>query len=360
VSVAKSRDGQRPVPERRTPRRPRRDPAPLGRLPTVAATEAPGGDVAAGLRRAVAAAPSPPLPGGGHTFERMEVLAAVAAQDLSVGRLYEGHTDALAILAEAGRDPRPASALYGVWAARSPEDPTTASRSGAGWVLSGTKQFCSGVGIIERALVTAEAEDGYRLFDVDLAGAGIAAVEGSWPAVGMVGSASLTVTFDAVPVDADRTVGGPDFYTGRPGFWFGAAGVAACWYGGAVGLVEHLLDGLAAAPAEHVLTEVGRAVARVGSMRHSLEGVAAGGRPGPAAVGDRARDSALEVRDTVHAACTAVLAHVANAGGARPLGHDPAQARRAADLYVYLSQHHGPADSAQLGRLAHEQGLRWT
>jgi len=41
-----------------------------------------------------------PLPGGGATRERWRALAAVAAIDLSLAKIYEVHTDALAILAE--------------------------------------------------------------------------------------------------------------------------------------------------------------------------------------------------------------------------------------------------------------------
>jgi hypothetical protein len=48
-----------------------------------------------------------------------------------------------------------------------------------------------------------------------------------------------------------------------------------------------------------------------------------------------------------------VLQLTASLGGARPLCHDPEQAQRAADLYVYLSQYRS-ADAAQLGRLALE------
>ncbi len=39
-----------------------------------------------------------PPPGGGHTWTRWQALAAVASIDLSLAKVYEGHTDALAIL----------------------------------------------------------------------------------------------------------------------------------------------------------------------------------------------------------------------------------------------------------------------
>jgi hypothetical protein len=46
------------------------------------------------------------------------------------------------------------------------------------------------------------------------------------------------------------------------------------------------------------------------------------------------------------------MENVAAAGGARPLCHDRRQGQRAADLFVYLAQHHGSADAQELGRIA--------
>ena len=107
-----------------------------------------------------------PLPGHGSTRERFERLAAVAEQDLAMARLVEGDADARAILAESGRTDADDEVTYGVWAARSPSAELRATPTTEGWLLRGTKAFCSGSGVTDRALVTAEAPDGYRLFDV--------------------------------------------------------------------------------------------------------------------------------------------------------------------------------------------------
>ena len=60
-----------------------------------------------------------PLPGNGATALRWSVLAAVAAANLTVARVLEAHTDALAILAEAGAG-APDLTTMGVFAAESP------------------------------------------------------------------------------------------------------------------------------------------------------------------------------------------------------------------------------------------------
>lgn len=172
-------------------------------------------------------APELPLPGAGRTWHRFGALARWAAFDLSLGRLAEGHVDALAILAEAGRRPVSPAATYGVWAARNPTHGVTARHTKDGWRLTGQKPFCSGSGLIDRALVSAETSDGYRLFDISVPEHVVRTLPDSWPAVGMAGSLSNTLEFGGPPIPDHQAIGGPEFYLERPGFWFGAIGVAA-------------------------------------------------------------------------------------------------------------------------------------
>ena len=100
--------------------------------------------------------------------------------------------------------------------------------------------------------------------------------------------------------------------------------------------------------------EIGKAVSRLQAMDDALQSVARAIDADPGNKKDQARARALAVRQIVHDSCEAVLRYTAAAGGARPLCHDPAQARRAADLYVYLAQHHGGRDAVSLGRLTVE------
>lgn len=291
------------------------------------------------------------LPGSGATWRRFSTLASWAEKDLSAGRLCEGHADALAILFEAGMKPKD-GASYGVWASRMGSGGTVAERDAqGGWRLSGRKAFCSGTGIIERALVTADSTEGYLLFDIDVSEHVVGVQPDSWPAVGMAESASETLEFGGPVIEDSQLVGPAEFYTQRPGFWFGAAGVAACWYGGAVGLVNDLADALNPQSSDLVLADLGEAVASLESMSYALHSVAESIDDDPFDERGRARFNALVARQIVHDAAERVLSRVASAGGARPLCLNPIQARRAADLYVYLSQHHGRSDAAELGRM---------
>lgn len=305
------------------------------------------------LATAISALVSLPLPASGRTGDRFATLAEVAALDLSLGRLAEGHADAVAILAEAGRPF--GGGTWGVWAA----DPGAlrAVPDGRGWRVYGRKPWCSGVGLLTDALLTATSPDGPRLFALDLSVSGVAPVPGTWPAVGMSGSDSFDVEVD-VSVPSSAALGPPGWYVDRPGFWFGSVGVAACWLGGAIGAVRSLAGFLGCRePDEHQLAHLGGAAARCGTVASAIE---AGARriDDPAIEQREARMLAWQIRHTVEEACLAVLVDVSRGGGAGPLGHDAEQAQRVADLTVYLRQHHARRDAAALGRalLDHEPG----
>ena len=107
-----------------------------------------------------------PLPGGGRTSERLRLLAETAREDLSLAKLAEAHWDAVAILAEAGRSAEP-DVLYAVWASEIPGQALQLKRTSDGYQLSGTKPFCSGIGMVDRALVTVGLPE-QLLVEVDL------------------------------------------------------------------------------------------------------------------------------------------------------------------------------------------------
>ena len=77
-------------------------------------------------------------------------------EDLSVAKLAEAHWDAVAIMKEAGRAPQ-ASAIYGVWASDIPGMHLHLDTTADGYELHGGKMFCSGAGLIDRALITVNA-----------------------------------------------------------------------------------------------------------------------------------------------------------------------------------------------------------
>ncbi|MBT2427322.1 acyl-CoA dehydrogenase [Streptomyces sp. ISL-112] len=307
-----------------------------------------------------------PLPGGGRTSARFDVLSAVAEDDLCAARLAEGHLDAVAILAELeDGDPVAPGQYWGVWAAEPPGSGLTATRGPDGWVLNGLKQYCSGAHSCTHALVTATAEDGRRLFAVrtgipeavrtttpeteaGATGPGCRPVSGTWRAIGMAGSDSPDIRFTDVPATA---VGGVEAYLRRPGFHHGGVGVAACWYGGARA-VAHVLFTRAEQRADPFTDAHAGAVDlrlyTAGTvLRRAAEEIDLDPLDKAGAAGLRA----LRVRAVVAEVCSEVLDHVGRATGAGPLCRDERHARAVTDLGVYVRQHHAERDLAALGRL---------
>ncbi|RZL42979.1 MAG: acyl-CoA dehydrogenase [Variovorax sp.] len=259
-----------------------------------------------------------PRPGAGRTLERWRVLAAVAARDLTLVKLFEGHTDALAILAELdGPAPAPAS-RWGTWCAEPPDArlELRTTSNGDGMRLDGTKAWCSGAASSTHAIVSCWNDRGEPcLAAVMLDQPGVTVTDVGWQAVGMAGTGSVDVRFDA----AEATqVGQPGDYVRRPGFWQGGAGIAACWYGEAAAWID-----------THPQANAQRLAARA--------------------------------RLAVEQAATRVVDHAGRALGAGPLCRDARFARAMADLPVFLRQSHAERDLASLGvGLINDEDSPWT
>ena len=294
-----------------------------------------------------------PLPGRGATADRFAALADLGGTDLDLARLAEAHVDAVAIRADLGAD-GPAEGLWGVWAANPPADPLLARRSDDGWRLDGTKPWCSGAGCCDRALVTARTDDGYRLFAVDLADPRAAAVDGTWPAAAMQGSDSRSVRFDGAPAEP---MGGPQEYLERPGFWHGAVGVAAVWWGGAreIGRALARADGRRPLGA-HALAHAGAVDAALTAAGAVLEAAALSFDADPADGAGTVRLTAARARAVVERSAVEVVERTGRALGAAPLALDAAHGRRVADLLLYLRQSHAESDLEELGRAGLDAG----
>ena len=291
-----------------------------------------------------------PLPAGGRTLARLSALASVGAADLALGRLIEAHTDAVAILTELdGPVPQPRQ-RWGVWAAEGPQATVQARACEGGHSLSGTKPWCSGAGLCTHALVTAPGPDGPGLWAVALEPATSRPRTGGWQSVGLSGTATETVEFIEAPA---TLVGKPGNYLTRSGFWHGAIGVAAVWWGGAAGVATPLYEAVAAGRVHP------HAVAHLGAIEVLLEASAALLRQAadvmdkdPGEVGERL---ALTVRAAVDSAATEIIERVGRALGPAPLCNDRAHARRVADLGVYLRQTHAERDLERIAVLAADQ-----
>ena len=315
--------------------------------PLIAAARPAGEDIDAALGLAQEYGRRLPPPGGGQTAERWAVLAAVAERNLTVARVLEAHSDALAILAEAGQDPP--DGTWGVFAAEAAGHRVDACQS----ALTGVKPWCSLAGSLDSALVTAYVGDDRQLFRVSLRHPSVTvSPPGAWVARGLRTVTSQPVRFDATPA---RPVGGPGWYLTRPGFAWGAIGVAACWHGGALGLQNTLLRASAARTGDLAALHTGIVDAALYASETALACAARDLDAGRAA-GAAGDVLALRVRAVVADTAERTIRQVGHALGPAPLAFDEDHARRVADLELYVRQHHAERDLARLGAAVTARG----
>lgn len=286
----------------------------------------------------------PPLPGSGHTALRHRFLYDLGREDLSLARLAEAHWDAVAILKEAGRDPLP-GAIYGVWAAEIPGKSLCLSNN----LISGSKPFCSGAGLIDRALITV-AQPIHRLIEVDVCPTSSITFDHSgWHTQAFAQTGTATANFHSHPVSTEDFVGDEGFYLNRPGFWNGACGPACCWAGGAAGLVDWALKQTRSDP--HTLAHVGAMRASRWALEVLLE-VAGNEIDADPRDKEAAQTRALMLRHLVEAQSTEILRRLARAYGPHPLAFEENVSHRYGELDLYLRQSHAERDLEMLARQA--------
>jgi hypothetical protein len=288
-----------------------------------------------------------PLPGGGETSARHRRLMEIGRQDLSLARLAEAHWDAVAILAEAGRAPE-SGVLYGVWASEIPDQPLTLDTCGNNHAISGKKFFCSGAGIVDRALTTIGQTE-QRLIDIDLrtTGSSVLFDDSNWKTSAFQETRTATATFAATPVSERDFIGDQGWYLSRTGFWHGACGPAACWAGGAAALVDWALQQKRDDP--HTLAHLAAMRSSEWALKAYLDSAGAEIDANPEDSG-LAKSRALTLRHLVEQECTEVIRRLPRAYGPQPLAMNEEISRRYHELDLYLRQSHAERDLEVLGR----------
>lgn len=253
----------------------------------------PGEDIADLARLGLLAAPVPAALGGAGIGEEpgagtlAEVLRLVGYGSLALGRLYEGHVNALQLIGRygaAGQRARlfadaNAGHLFGVWNTEPAGAGLALAADGDALSLSGAKSFASGAGFVTRALVTAGCpRGGGTLMLVVPLEPGCRADLSAWRAQGMRASATGTLDFGGITLSAADIVGGPDDYFRQPAFSGGAWRFLAVQLGGIEAVFDawraHLVRlGRGADP--HQLARLGEGAIAVEGARHWVARAAA-------------------------------------------------------------------------------------
>lgn len=174
-----------------------------------------------------------------------QVLICLGASSLPLGRLYEGHVNALKLVLAYGGEAQiewigqlvNRGELLGVWNTET-NDGTRLVGTGEDRHLEGRKVFCSGAGHIRYPLITARTERGDMLMVVPQVDDTTRADLSGWTPHGMRASASGAVNFSGLAIDDRQVIGGHDDFHAQPMFSAGAWRFAAVQTGGIAAVLD--------------------------------------------------------------------------------------------------------------------------
>ena len=205
------------------------------------------------------------LPGGQMDFNKprtgqlLKLLKDIGKANLSVGRIFEGHVNALYLIhlyAEQGQrekwyaEVKDFGYLFGVW--------NTQANDGILFIenerflkIEGSKTFCSGATLVDRALITGNISlshrTGWQMAVIDMKEIDRSKIDReSWKTLGMKASGSYKVDFSGYEIYEDELLSVPGFYLRQPYFSGGAIRFAAVQLGGAEAITSHTLSYLKA------------------------------------------------------------------------------------------------------------------
>lgn len=317
--------------------------------------------MAVALRSAITASGwADQLPGDPRTEDEYAALLTAlyecGRRDLPLGRLLEGHVDAVQIMQRYGSATQvdrlktvlARGALLGVWNAGLPGEPLLLD----GHRLTGGKSYASGAGILTHALVTADAPGGAQLLLLDLARVAPVIDRDWWRVTGMQRSETHQVRWHDAAITDDDRIGAPGAYAREPYFSGGALRFVAVHAGGIAGIVdrtrEHLVStGRADDPFQSArlaelfgLAEMAAAIVRRTARLWFEDGAAEEARLA------RVAAARLGVTDAAERAMVIAQAAVGLAG--QFLAHPLSAAL--ADLTVYMRQPAPDAQRLRVGR----------
>jgi alkylation response protein AidB-like acyl-CoA dehydrogenase len=187
----------------------------------------------------------------GHTARLLYLLKRIGSANLAVGRVYEGHINALYLIhlyatpaqqiswyADASQHRR----LFSVWNTQA-EDGIRMDEVNGLYRLIGAKTFCSGASWVHRPLITghlqAESKNGWQMAVVPTERVRkIRQDERFWQPLGMRASASFKLDFTDVELAKSDLLGQPGDYLRQPYFSGGAIRFAAVQLGGAEAIFQ--------------------------------------------------------------------------------------------------------------------------
>lgn len=182
------------------------------------------------------------------TWELLLLLKQMGRGNLAVGRIYEGHVNALQLIQTFGTnqqiaayasDARDRHKIFGVWNAEAEDGVKICPQADGQYRLEGAKTFCSGSGFVDRPFVNGALPDGsWQMCVVPMEAVATVSDPSWWQPAGMRGTASFKVDFSGVELQADSLIGQPGDYFRQPWLTAGVMRFAAVQLGGAEALFD--------------------------------------------------------------------------------------------------------------------------
>lgn len=285
-------------------------------------------------------------------LDLLRLLYRVGREDLPLGRLFEGHVDAVQIVTRYGTveqrrtlaEAIDSGAILGVWNADLAGEPLRLIDG----VLHGGKSFASGAGILTHALLTVDAAEGRQLLLLDLTAVEPAIDRSFWRVAGMQRSETHVVRWQGAQPGPDALIGRPGDYIREPWFSGGALRFVAVQAGGIARLLDEVRDHLVATGRAADPHQAGRLARLFGLAEASAAAVR---RAADGWFADEAARLPLvaAARSAVYGAGGEALLLAQEAVGVSALFLDHPLAATITDLSMYLRQPGPDAQRMQVG-----------
>lgn len=182
-----------------------------------------------------------------HTTALLSVLRHIGRGNLAVGRVFEGHVNAVQLLQRLGNATQQArwaaevrrGHLFGVWNTEAQDGVKLEPLPNGRYRLHGHKTFASGAGSVTRPLLTAALPDGgWQMLILAADELAPTYQPEFWQPLGMRASASFVADFTGLEIGEESLLGRPGDYYMQPWFSGGAIRFAAVQLGGAEAVVD--------------------------------------------------------------------------------------------------------------------------
>ncbi|MGB3801722.1 MAG: acyl-CoA dehydrogenase family protein [Lewinella sp.] len=305
--------------------------------------------------------PGAPLdPDGANHAELLDLLRMVGQGNLSVGRIFEGHVNALRLIGLYGTEDQQerwyADAreghVFGVWNTEMGDGVRYHEETGGQFRTAGSKTYCSGSTNVTRPIVTGQlvthehGRGGWQMAVLPLDRHEPEVDESFWTTSGMRNSVSHKLDFTGIYLEASDLLGEPEAYNRQPHLSGGAVRFAAVQLGGAEAILEQtrtFLQRLERTGDPYQRSRLGKMVIAVSSGKLWLQ--QAGSVLDTSADSDHIIFIANQVRTAIADYCHLCLDLSDQSVGSRGMLPPEPLARLHADLRVYLRQ---PAPDAAL------------